>query len=61
MVETARRIRVDAKTFQGPLSQLVQTMVEKVYREGVATGGWPFHVSEDLAMLLCSAGTCRWC
>ena len=52
MAETAKRIRVDAKTFQEPLSQLVQTMVEKVFREGAAKGGWLPHVSEDVSMLL---------
>jgi hypothetical protein len=52
MSEPAKRIRVDAKLFQEPMSQLVQTMVEKVFREGSAVAGWQFHVSEDLSMLL---------
>jgi hypothetical protein len=52
MQATETPIRINARTFQEPLARLADTMVEKVFREGFAFGGWPAHVSEDIAMML---------
>lgn len=52
MQATANAIRVDARAFQEPLARLADTIVEKVFREGVAYGGWPSCVSEDISMML---------
>lgn len=51
-VEIGGRVRVDAKTFQEPLDKLCNTMVQKVFREGVSHVQWPQCVSEDIAMML---------
>src|SRR5258707_13479380 len=44
--------RIDAGTFQEPLASLAQTMVQKVFREGIAQCGWPSCVSDDITMIL---------
>jgi hypothetical protein len=51
-VEISGPVRVDAKAFQEPLDRLCDTMVQKVFREGVSYVGWPQCVSEDIAMML---------
>src|SRR5579862_5766438 len=43
---------VKANTFQEPLAGLVETMVQKVFREGVAQTAWPSTVSDDISMML---------
>ncbi len=45
-------VNVNARAFQEPLARLSNTMVEKVFREGVTQCGWPACVSEDIAMML---------
>jgi hypothetical protein len=52
MPETEEPVRVDAKTFQEPLAFLVETMVQKVHREGTKHAGLPATVSDDFAMML---------
>lgn len=45
-------VRVVAKSFQEPLAWLSETVLEKVFREGVSHVGWPHYVAEDIAMML---------
>jgi hypothetical protein len=52
MSETDEQIRVNANTFQAPLAHLAETMVQKVFREGVSYCAWPACVSDDVSMML---------
>jgi len=52
MDNATKVVRVDASSFQHDLAWLAQTIVEKVFREGVSQNGWPPFVSEDIATML---------
>lgn len=52
MQEGDNCVRVDAKSFQEPLALLVETLVQKVHREGTKHAGLPVNVSDDFSMLL---------
>jgi hypothetical protein len=44
--------RIDAKTFQEPLGRLVETIAQKVKREGHASLSGPSYIAEDLFVLI---------
>ncbi len=52
MLASDNPVRVDAKTFQEPLSALAETMVQKVFREGKSHCGFPENMHDDIAMML---------
>jgi hypothetical protein len=52
MLGSDNPVKVDAKTFQEPLSALAETMVQKVFREGKAHCGMPENTHDDIAMML---------
>jgi hypothetical protein len=52
MPQAKENVRIDAGTFQEALASLTQTMVQKVFREGIAQCGWPSCVSDDITMIL---------
>ena len=45
-------VRVNAKSFQQPLAELAETMVQKMLREGSGRLGSPDYVGGDVAMML---------
>jgi hypothetical protein len=52
MPEAEGPVRIDAKTFQEPLASLVETMVQKVHREGTKHAGLPANVADDFSAML---------
>ena len=52
MPESEEQVHVDAKTFQEPLAFLVETVVQKVFREGGVQSGFSPDLCADFATML---------